>query len=232
MRSAPEDAARYRRRARSAIAAVLAATLQSSTLAGAEFEPARFARGRIPGLPPLASSGGLPVIELEVAPSGIVIDAVVLDDAPPFSDEIREQTTLWRFHPAKDGDEPVATRVLVVGVFLPPVLMGGGVPAAEKLASASSEAPYPSATSVPSYPPNALYEGVAAVEVTIDAAGKVTEATMVSPEKGFDEIALEHAGKFRFRPASRDGRSVSARAMILFGFRQPLTRPNRPRRLD
>lgn len=211
---------------------VLLATAALPAGASSELEPARFASGRIPGLPPLASNGGLPVVELEVAPSGIVIDSIILDDAPPFSDAILEQTTLWRFHPARANGRAVATRVLVMGVFLPPVLIGGGdgISPAEKLASASIEAPYPNATSIPSYPPNALYEGVAAVQVLIDPTGKVLEASMVSPENGFDELALEHAGKFEFRPAKRGGQNVHARALILFGFRQPLTRPGRPRR--
>jgi len=214
----------------SSFRAIGLALLVGSQAFGDEFEPASFASGRLPGLPPLASSGGLPVIELELAPSGIVIDALVLEDAPPFSEAIAASATLWRFHPAKDAGAQVPTRVLVVGVFLPPVLMGGGVPSAETVASPSPEIPYPTATSIPTYPPQALYQGVAMVQVTIEPSGAVSEASMLSEDLGFDDIALEHAGRFRFRPARHDGRNVEAKALILFGFRQPQTRPGRIRR--
>lgn len=189
------------------------------------YAPPRFVSGKTPVQPPLASTGGLTVLEIEIAASGIVTDAVALDDAPPYTEALQEATRLWRYRPAEAGGAPIASKALVVGVFRPPVLMGSALPEPESLRPPSDDVPYPTATSVPEYPPNALFEGVAVVEVTIDEAGAVVEAKMISPEAGYDEASLEAAGAFRFRPARHDGRAVESYALVFFGFRQPLTAP-------
>jgi len=194
-----------------------------------EFTPARFLSGKTPDQPPLAAAGGSTTLELDVAASGIVTDATVLDEAEPFSSALEEATTLWRFRPAETDASAVATKVLVVGVFRPPVLMGAGVPEPTSVHEPSDEIPYPVATATPEYPPNALYEGVAVVEVAIDETGTVLESKMLSPEQGFDDAALDAASQFRFRPAHHDGRPVTSFALLFFGFRQPLTTPRIPR---
>lgn len=215
----------------------LGSLLLVSSLAGAEqppgdagsFEPARFVRGNVPGLPPLAAAGGMTVLELSIAASGIVTEATVLMDAPPYAEGLAKEAKSWRFRAASEDGRGVPTKVLVVGVYRPPVLVGGGVPDPERTRDPSPEVPYPTETALPSYPPTALYEGVALVEVAIDADGVVNDATILSPPEGFDELALETAERFSFRPARRDGTAVSSRALLVFGFAQPVT-PGRPRR--
>ena len=194
------------------------------------YSPTRFLSGETPEQPPLASAGGLTILELDIAPSGIVTDAIVLDEAAPFTEVIQKAAVLWRFQPAEIEGNAIPSKALVVGVFRPPVLMGAGLPEPRSVQPASEGVPYPIATSMPEYPPNALYEGVAVVEVAIDTGGAVVEATMVSPEEGYDEAALEAAGAFRFRAARYEGRVVESFALIIFGFRQPLTTPRMPRR--
>ena len=193
------------------------------------FEPARFERGNVPGLPPLASAGGIAALELSIAASGIVTETVVLADAPPYTEAIAKEAKSWRFRAASEDGRGVPTKVLVLGLYRPPVLLGGGVPDPEPSREPSPEVPYPTATALPSYPPTALYEGVALVEVTIDAQGAVSDASMLSPPEGFDELALEAAEAFSFRPARRDGAAVTSRALLAFGFAQPVT-PGRRRR--
>lgn len=193
------------------------------------YTPVRFLSGKTPEQSPLASAGGVTILEIHVAPSGIVTDAVTLDEAAPYTELLQQATTLWRFRPAEEEGSAVASKVLVIGVFRPPVLIGARLPEPTSVARASEDVPYPTATAAPEYPPNALYEGVAMVEVEIDAAGAVVAAKMLSPEQGYDETALDAAAKFRFRAARHDGRPVSAFALIFFGFRQPLTTPRTPR---
>jgi TonB family protein len=212
-------------------------TLFSSSIAIAQrpldelYTPARFLSGKSPEQPPLAAEGGVTVLEVHVAPSGIVTDAVVLDEASPYTETIRQVTTLWRFRPAEEDGAAIASRVLVVGVFRPPVLMGTALAEPTSVRLPSEAVPYPMGPMpVPEYPPNALFEGVAMVEVEIDDAGDVVVAKMLSPERGFDETALDAARRFRFRPARHEGRPVPSFALIFFGFRQPLTTPGLPRR--
>lgn len=210
--------------------------LASTTLSGHQTEDAfgyeapRFSSGKTPEQPPLASAGGLTVLELDIAPSGIVTDAVVLDEATPYTDIIRKATVLWRYRPAKIDGRAVSSKALVIGVFRPPVLMGSALPEPTSVHEPTDAVPYPTTMLVPEYPPTALYEGVAVVEVAIDANGEVHEAKLLSPEEGYDDAALEAATGFRFRAARRDGRPVESYAIIFFGFRQPVTGPSLPRR--
>ncbi len=189
------------------------------------YSPARFLSGQTPEQPPLASAGGLTVLELKIAPSGIVTDAIVLDEAAPFTEIIEKAAVLWRYRPAETDGAAIPSKALVIGVFRPPVLMGARLPEPNSVRPPSQGVPYPTATSVPEYPPNALYQGVAVVEVTIDRGGAVVEARMLSPEEGYDDVALEAASGFRFRAARYRGRAVESFALIFFGFRQPLTTP-------
>jgi TonB family protein len=78
------------------------------------------------------------------------------------------------------------------------------------------------------YPKQALAEGMyreveVQLRITVDAAGAVTEATLVSPVgHGFDEAALEAAHRLRFQPATRDGKPISARIAFVYRFAPPL----------
>ena len=194
------------------------------------YDAPRFLSGKAPEQPPLASAGGLTILELDIAPSGIVTDAIVLDDASPFTEVIRKAAVLWRYRPAEIDGAAIPSKALVIGVFRPPNLMGARLPEPKSVRPPSDGVPYPSATSMPEYPPHALYQGVAVVEVAIDTAGAVVEAKMLSREEGFDEAVLDAAGAFRFRAARHDGRAVESFALIFFGFRQPLTTPRIQRR--
>lgn len=194
------------------------------------YSPARFLSGKFPEQPPLASAGGITVLEVDVAPSGIVTGTTVLGEAQPFTEILEEASTLWRFEPASEEGAAIASKVLVIGVFRPPVLLGTTVPDPVWVEEPSENVPYPIDTSIPRYPPNALYDGVALVEVEIDDHGALVEAQLLSPEQGFDEAALDAASEFRFRPAQHDGRPVPSFALIFFGFRQPVTTPRIPKR--
>jgi TonB family protein len=192
------------------------------------FEPARFVSGRPPQLAPMASNGGLVVAELVIAPSGIVEDAIVVDDAPPFTDELTKAIRLWKFDPALEDGEPVRARVSVIALFRAPVLMGGAPPPPGRVSPPSGEVPYPTSTSTPGYPPQALKDGVVMLEALVDENGGVAQVDVLSSDEGFAAVALEAARKFRFEPATRSRRPTRSYAVLVFGFSQPVT-PRRSR---
>jgi TonB family protein len=193
---------------------------------GVELSGARFRSGSTPALPPLAQNGGLVVLELRVAPSGIVKDTIVINDAPPFTEEMRKVIRLWSFRMAEEGRDPA--KVAVVGLFRAPQLFGAGPPDPVSLRRPSAEIPYPVATAAPDYPPQALYSTVVMLEVEVDERGQVAGVEILTPDEGFDEVSVEAARKFQFRPAEREGRPVPAHAVLVFGIPQPVT-PVRPR---
>jgi len=193
------------------------------------FVPARFASGTAPALAPLAPNGGLVGLELRIAPSGIVQDAIVIDDSPPFTEEVKKIIRLWKFDPARLEGERTSTRVAVVALFREPILLGGAPPPPKRLSSPSPEIPYPTSTATPAYPPQAIYEGVVMMEVEVDEKGAVADVETLGQAEGFAAVAVEAARQFRFQPAKRDGRPVRSYAVLVFGFPQPVT-PVRPRR--
>jgi TonB family protein len=197
-------------------------------MAQAEVATPRLASGNPPDLPPLAQNGGLVGLELRIAASGIVQEVIVVDDSPPFTEELRKVVRLWRFEPATVEETPVPARVAVLGLFRAPTLLGGAPPDPKRISRPSEEIPYPTSTTTPAYPPQALDSGVMMLEVEVDEKGAVDDVEILHQTQGFDAVALEAARKFRFQPAKLDGHPVRSFALVVFGFPQPVT-PMRPR---
>jgi TonB family protein len=193
------------------------------------YVPPRFLSGEPPRISPLAAGGGIVVAEARVSPSGIVVDLPIVDDAPPFTEEIRRVVRLWRFAPATDDGDTVDSRAAIVGVFRAPVLHGGAPPPPRRVAAPSGEVPYPTDTPAPVFPPQALYEGVVMIEAEVDEQGLVSELDVLSSAEGFTGLALEAARAFRFEPARRDGAPIRNHVILIFGFAQPVTRTRIPR---
>jgi len=193
-------------------------------MAQSEVTTPRFASGNPPDLPPLAQNGGLVGLELRIAPSGIVQEAIVIDDSPPFTEEIRKVVRLWRFDlPVVEGTM-APYRVAVLGLFRAPTLLGGAPPPPKRISGPSEEISYPTSTSTPAYPPQALDSGVVMLEVEVDEKGTVADVEILNQtEEGFEAVAVEAARKFRFQPAKRDGRPARSFAVVIFGFPQPVT---------
>jgi TonB family protein len=65
----------------------------------------------------------------------------------------------------------------------------------------------------------------ARIRVTVSPGGDVSNATLDSPGKSryFDNLALEAARNWRFRPALVDGQAVSSEWILLFAFTQAAT---------
>jgi protein TonB len=114
--------------------------------------------------------------------------------------------------------------VLVAATFRPPTVYDDAppIPPVEH-AVPSNEIPFPVATKRPLYPVQAVADGVALVEVLIGSDGRVREATFRNGERAFEDVALEAARGWSFRPAHRNGEVVEAFAYLAFGFRRPVT---------
>lgn len=72
------------------------------------------------------------------------------------------------------------------------------------------------------YPPDAEREGIqgdVVLRLTIDATGRVTQSEVVEPAgHGFDDAARDASLKFRFEPATRDGKPVPVRILYKYSF--------------
>jgi TonB family protein len=178
--------------------------------------------GNVPSGPVSGREGAFAILEIQVSARGEVTDAVELGGAAPIADLVRQYVVDWRFEPARnDRDEPVALRVLVAFVNRAPALVGSipPLPKAPRPAEASSEIPFPERMAMPPLPPQASLPGAVLLEVEIGKDGEVASADVARSSDGFDGVALDTIGSWKFAPATRNGTAVAARAYVLFAFR-------------
>jgi hypothetical protein len=169
--------------------------------------------------------GGQVLLEVEVGGDGQVLSMTTLRATPPFTDLMRESVIHWGFDATSWEPSGGATaRVLVAGVFRPPVLGSGptlGVPPRD-VDAPSTEIPYPVEIVVPPYPPAAVGDGLVLLVVAVGTEGQVSEAYVLEAQGPFAQVALSAARAWRFRPAEQDGQAVPAVAYLVFGFRSPI----------
>ncbi|MEJ2435200.1 MAG: TonB family protein, partial [Pseudolabrys sp.] len=84
--------------------------------------------------------------------------------------------------------------------------------------------PEPIATEA-SYPRGASGNASVMLELVIDAQGRVTRALAISGERPFAAHAVAAARRWRFRPATRDGKPVEAKLRFLLRFTEPAPAP-------
>lgn len=189
------------------------------------YSPARLLSGSVPlTTSPLVVGRIEETLELAVDATGRVAQMRPLRASPLPSDPLMPAVADWRFQPAIDRGVLVPSRVLVTAIFRPAQLNDAptlGVPPVN-LALPSNEIPFPIATETPQYPPLALGEGVAVVEVLVGIEGRALQLRLAARAPGFDQVALDAASRWSFRPARRNGLPVETWAYLVFAFRQPV----------
>jgi TonB family protein len=218
------------------ILAVLVLSGSASVSAQGDFVAPRYVSGDLPAPPVLGVSGGEVFLEVVVGADGTVASIRTLRTTPPFTEATIEAVRGWSFTPAMQAippsaevtppTEPVSSPVFVAAMFAPPALEGPtlGEPPRD-VQPASADVPMPISAKRAGYPPRAVSDGTALVEVTVDDAGVVTEARIDLSSPAFDEAAIGAARAWSFRPARRDGRAIITRAYLIFAFQQPVTGP-------
>jgi TonB family protein len=193
--------------------------LAASAAAQDAFEPPRLTSARIEGAPWHAQSGGIAAFDVALDERGNVKGATLVQDVAPYAALLGEALPSWTFEPARAGGRAVASRVLVLGFFRPPVLSFAAPDNPRyKQTQAPPEIPWPTEVGVPPFPPNVLGDGKVLVEADVSAEGAVTATRVVWPGTPFDSAAEQAAKQWKFRAASREGRPVAARVFLLFSF--------------
>ena len=201
--------------------AIVVLGLVAAAMAGdrGEITPPRLLTAEMGSAPLDVRSGGIAAYDVRIDEKGAVAGAEMVQDVAPYGDQLRESLWSWHFEPALEDGRPVASRVLVLGFFRPPML---NFPAPEnpryKTTRAPAEIPWPTSVAPPPYPPNALGNGVVVLEVDVSAGGEVTATRTVSSPTPFDAAATDAARQWRFRPAQREGRDAAARIFMVFSF--------------
>ncbi len=207
--------------------------------AAVPFSPARYVAGEAPGLPTTAVGGGQVLVDLTVDSRGRVADARLLRATPPFSDVVMQAVRGWQFTPAMaaapsrpSGEPPVPvptlSHVLVAAVYRPPSLNAPTLGERPRdVARPSDEVAFPTAITVPAYPPRAFNAGVVVLEVLVEPDGAIGAVETVRSAPPFDEAARSAVRAWQFLPARERGAPVAAFVYVVFGFPVPVG-PGRP----
>lgn len=202
------------------------------------WRPAIFASGELPAVAPMAVGGGEVVLELSVAIDGRVDGVEVLRATPPFVEALVSTARRWTFTPAEDvvrpapGEapdlktrKPMASKVLVIGLFRPPALFGGtlGQPPATTGKPSDGAPALTSPLTLPLYPPNAMFDGATMTEISVTAAGAIEEMRILRSSPAFDQPTLDAVKALSFRPPRVHGQPAGARVYVVAAFRQPVT---------
>jgi TonB family protein len=208
------------------------------TQARVALSPATFKGGQLPPVSLQAMGGGEVTLELSVTKDGRVENVTVLRQTPPFTEALVAAVKTWTFTPAEDAaapaqdsrpdpstKRPIEAKVLVVGLFRPPSLFPGTHGEVPKTVGRSSEgsAALTGGTTMPMYPPNALFDGVVLAELKVSASGAIERASIVRSAAAFDQPTLDAVKSLSFRPPQVHGRAAASNAYVVAMFRQPIT---------
>jgi TonB family protein len=208
----------------------LALTFASVAAAQSSWTPPRYRGGESPALPSMAVGGGEVVLELTIGEDGHVGEVRPIRTTAPFAERLAARAAEWQFTPAGEergepggrGDaaaRPVESKVLVIGMYRPPVLRGptlGSPP--RDVAQPSSEVAFPLSSSMPRFPPSARGAGQVVIEARIEADGAVRDVKVLQARPPFETPALSALEQWTFRPAQRRGVPVPSFVYIVFGF--------------
>lgn len=203
-----------------------------------QIAPARLQGGTMPIIPVMAIAGGEVFLEVDVNRDGGVSGVKPFRSTPPFTESTAAAVQGWRFAPAQDAAapeagkpidpatrRPMASKVLVVGVFRPPSMYQGsnaGEPPKASGSPSEGVAVPTAGPAMPSYPPQALFNGVVLVEVSVQPDGHVDGAKVIRGAAPFDALALQSVASMSFRPPRVHGQSAAAYVYVAVGFRQPV----------
>ena len=218
-------------------ALALAAVVSAQGLQKPRFFPPRLKTvDFVPELPPLPSpnvtGGGEVMIEALVDRRGAVLRPSIVRATPPYTQFVLDAIARWQFDPARDIDYKgfemtVDVPVTILALYRPPILMNAptvGEPPRD-WSKPSGDAPYPIATTMPNYPPNARDGGVVLFELSLDETGAVQNVRAIGPASGFESASREALAGFRFKGGLYRARPVPSIVYVMFGFRPPVGLP-------
>ncbi len=135
----------------------------------------------------------------------------------------------WIFQPAMRVATPLASETTIAFVFRPPVSITtkpNFSPVAAHRNSSGKESAYvpPGIVSVayPDYPPNTVVSDTVVVRVGVDRSGNAAIIGVIRGNSALSASAVEAAKKWKFQPATFNGKPIVSVVPIVFVFRTPL----------
>ena len=113
------------------------------------------------------------------------------------------------------------------GVLMCLVLASVTLSAKARKATLDFQPPQIISTVEPSYPANTVSGGTVILKVTVSSSGGIEDVRVLQEAAGFTQQAVETVKKWKFAPATLDGKPVAASLPVVFSFSQPIVWWNR-----
>jgi TonB family protein len=202
---------------------ILVWALLAAALGAEVSEPPRLNEGDPPALSPRQDGQCHAALDVQIDSRGSVTGVRLLYGSGALRGELEAAVARWSFEPAREDGEPRGSHVLVAALFRAAALYAlGPCSPPDVTLLAPPGLPLPLDMSPPAYPARGWGGGVVIVEVTVGPSGHVLSARAVGERTGFDGAAEQAARAWRFVPGRRQGRPVSTRAYLVFGFPEPV----------
>jgi TonB family protein len=175
----------------------------------------------VPDHPVATVDGGVVLLDLWVDNEGLVSKIRTLEGRSPFSQKASEAVRRWTFAPAQI-EKPGESRVGVLMVFRPRMILEFGPPQRKLKQVASSDRPPLPVTILPlPYPANSVAEGVVVLQLEIDFRGGITQIDVIEGISPLTGVARKSVETWHFAPAKVDGQPVCGTVIVVVSFLRP-----------
>jgi TonB family protein len=175
----------------------------------------------VPEHPVTTVEGGVVLLDLWVDEEGRVSKVRTVEGRNPFAQQASEAVRHWTFAPAQI-EKPVESRVGVVMVFRPRMILEFGPPQRKLKELSSSDRPPLPVTILPMpYPANSVAEGFVVLQLELDFRGNLTKIEVIEGIPSLTEVARTSAETWRFAPAKVDGQPVCGTVIVAVSFLRP-----------
>ena len=214
-------------------ARVLTAQIETLSL-GPRFYPADTLSVTDIRLPFFCFVDGIVVLEAAITETGELEEVEVRRDFPCLTPLALQAVEEWKFSPATFAGEVIASRMPVVVTFVPPgaVVTPATLPELKAQTDAAIQAEFQPAEVIhaafPGYPYNTVAFGAVVLEVTLSEKGEAEGVRVLRAITPLTVEAEAVLGKWRFMPATFNGRPVRSRIVLAFVF-SPIYVPSNSR---
>lgn len=180
---------------------------------------------------PITSVGsGTLVLRVTVAGSGKIKNVTVVYGIASLTQGAENAVRRWRFKPALLDGAPVTSSMIAAFTYgMWPFANAFGAASTPEQSGGDAVSVFTPlriiAQTAPSYPFDSVAAGTVALQVTIDRAGAIQNIKVLHDIPSLTEPAESAVRRWKFKPATFDGKPVATSMVASFAFRVPSWHP-------
>ena len=207
------------------VVTVILACCSIQTLAQAPFRPAEVKSARDIPYPIQSIADGVVILDVSLDGTGAIAGSTVLRDIPSLTSPAISSIQSWKFSPASRQGKPEQAVIRIAVVFRPRSYLAAGPAFNSVLSEGNSHRadqnfipPGIISVSYPQYPINAAVPGTVVIQVTVGKSSAIQHLKVVRDLPPFTQFVLSAVNKWRFQPATLDGKPTTSSLAIAFVF--------------